>query len=139
MFTCGISIPNFDRDHNTLVFSAIPKVFLIYIVCTQFSLELIKCLINVHILTPHDLSATFLLVAFTEFDFCSLARTASLLSNTLGLELFLSFCSSFRKGCAYLLRLLCSTSESQCGVLCLLILFVLTVLCSDPGFLSPRT
>lgn len=40
-----------------------------YLFCTQFSLKLTKCLINVYILTPHDLSAAFLLVAFRELWF----------------------------------------------------------------------
>lgn len=56
-------------DQNTAVSYKIPKDFWIYLFCTQFSLKLTKCLINVYILTPHDLPAAFLLVAFTELLF----------------------------------------------------------------------
>lgn len=139
LFACGITIPNFDRDQNTSVSSEIPKVFWISIFCTQCSLKLTMCLINVHILTPHDLSATFFLVAFTELWFSLSSQNSFLTEQYLEFRAFLSFCSSFIKGCAYLLRLLSSTSESHSRVLGLLISFVLTVFCSDPGFLSPCT
>lgn len=116
-----------------------PKGFLIYIFCIQFSLKLMKCLFNVHILTPHDLSATLLFAAFTELWFLFSGQYSFFTEQYFGFRTFLSFCSSFIMGSAYLLRLPCSTSESHCRVLGLLISFVLIVLCSDPGFLSPCT
>lgn len=137
LFACETSSTNFDRDQNTVVSYKIPEDFCMYLFCSQFSLKLTKCLINVHILTPHDLSANSCRLPSQSFDFCSLAGMTSLLSNTVGFGYFFAFLFFFYPGlCLPPETALHSISESHCRVLGLLISFVLTVLCTDPGFLS---